>query len=1616
MIKTTSSSQEGKHHLIEKLLERIDKKFPSKTAPLAKAFTRNYYSHAQAEDILEHSFLDLYGAAISHWNLAYTRQKDQHQLRVYNPHTEEHGWQSTHTIVEVVVQDKPFLVDSISMELNRLGLTVHLIIHPVMQISRDCHGVITNIGQEHADEESSHEAILHFEIDRQTSQEKISALENNIKNILTDVASAVEDWPKMRGKLSEVIEKLSDTPPPLDKEDIQEDLEFLRWLDHHNFIFLGFREYSLSPEEEGDILEIVPESGLGILRGQPKETTSHSFAKLPAKVRAIVRKPNLLIITKSNSRATVHRPSYLDYIGIKRFDNDGNVVGEWRFLGLYTSAAYSARLEDIPLIRRKEQYVMKSAGFRPHGHSAKALVNIMETLPRDELFQSTGKELLDMATTILHLQERQRICLIVRRDPFARYMSCQVFIPREHFNTKVRLKIQSILMDSFNAKSIDFSVTLSESILARIYFIVHTEPGVVADFNIAEIESRILDVTHSWEDELHSSLALEFGEEKSNQLYSQYKNAFPASYSEDYPAAVASADIKKIERLDEKNSLAMTMYQPLEVPEGFIRFKLFRKGCPLHLSDILPMLENMGVNVIDERPHKVKPASGKATWVHDLGIQYDKNEQLDSDVMRQQFQDAFYQVWNGHVENDGFNRLVLSAKLSWHDIVILRACYKYLKQTGLTFSQNYVEQALSNHPQIASLLVDLFTVRFDPKLQDVALSRADILTNAIEESLDAVPNLDEDRILRKYFSLIKSFLRTNFFQLDEQNQPKKYVSFKLDPSQLPELPEPRPEYEVFVYSTTMEGIHLRGGKVARGGIRWSDRLEDFRTEIFGLMKTQTVKNAVIVPVGAKGGFVVKRQTSDLDPDELYQEVKSCYCYLIRGLLDISDNFVGGAISSPDNVVRYDEDDPYLVVAADKGTATFSDTANEIAKEYNFWLGDAFASGGSAGYDHKKMGITAKGAWESVKRHFRELNKNIQEEEFTVMGIGSMNGDVFGNGMLLSRKIKLIAAFSHRQIFLDPNPNPEISFQERERLFALPRSSWHDYDKSLISEGGGVYERSAKIINLSPEAQRAYDISEAALTPNELLQALLKAPVDLIWNGGIGTFVKAHNESHADAGDRANDPIRVNANDLRCKAIGEGGNLGLTANARIEYALSGGHINTDFIDNAGGVDCSDHEVNIKILLQGVLSDGDLNEKQRNTLLSKMEDEVSALVLSSNYQQTQTLSMEEKKSASSLNEHMRFIKSLEKSGRLERDTWNLPNEEAIASRRASNKGLTRPELSVLLAYSKIDFFEQISNSDVCDDPFLINELHDYFPTPIVENYASRLLSHRLKKEIIATFVTNNLINRMGFTFPYRTIERTGATAPDVTRAYIATRNAFKLPMLWKEIESLDNIVSSDVQINMLYETRKLAARSIQWFLRNRKQPLNIETAINDFSQGVKQLQINAESLLDENELSKLHEKVSLYTEQGVPLVLAQQVAQLPQLFSSLDITEVSTTLDKDVLSVGRLYFLLGDHLDLNWLREKIIALPEDRHWPTLARSALRDDLYRLHRTLTREALLLSSSNQTPEDMLAQWLSANTVTVERYLQQAENFKSCESNDLPMLSVAINEARKLIQTTGRS
>jgi len=1361
-------------------------------------------------------------------------------------------------------------------------------------------------------------------------------------------------------------------------------------------------------EEGEDVLRAVPGSGLGILR--EKEGTSASFAVLPPEVRRRAREKHLLNLTKANSRATVHRPVYLDYVGVKRFDDAGEVAGERRFLGLYTHTAYRVTPWEIPVLRRKATRVLERSALLPGSHDHKALVEILETYPRDALFQISEDELLEIAMGILHLGERRRVRLFVRHDVFGRFVSCLVFLPRDRFNTENRRKVQEILQEAFGGVSVDYETHVSASVLSRLHFVIYTEPGRAVDYDAAAIEARLAAATRDWADDFREALAAQLGEERAGPLHEKYGEAFPGAYREDFPARQAVLDVNRMEKLGPDGDLAMSLYLPHASAHDHLAFKLLRFARPIVLSDVLPLLEKMGVKVTDERPYEVRPREGPPVWIYDFGLQHEEGAEFQADDVRETFQDAFARVWRGDAESDGFNRLVLGARLTAREITVLRAIAKYLRQAGSTFSQNYMEDALAAHPAIARRLVELFRLRLDP----AGSADTRTLEQEIEAAIDEVASLDEDRILRGFLRVVRAVLRTNYFQTDADGQAKPYLSLKLDPELIPDLPEPRPLVEVLVYSPQVEAVHLRAGKVARGGIRWSDRREDFRTEVLGLMKAQTVKNAVIVPTGAKGGFVVKRPPLGATREELQAEVVECYRTFMRGLLDVTDTIAAGEVVPPPDVVRHDGDDPYFVVAADKGTATFSDLANAISEEYGFWLGDAFASGGSAGYDHKAMGITARGAWESVKRHFRELGLDLDGADFTAVGIGDMSGDVFGNGMLLSRRLELLGAFDHRHVFLDPDPDPEASFAERKRLFELPGSSWADYESKLISKGGGVFPRTAKSIELSPEVREALGVEAQSLTPNDLIRALLCAPVDLLWNGGIGTYVKARDERHADVGDKANDAVRVDAEELRARVVGEGGNLGFTQRARIAYALGGGRIFMDAIDNSAGVDCSDHEVNIKILLDTIVADGDLTEKQRNELLAEMTDEVAELVLRDNYEQAKAISTSAAQAASMLEVHERYIRDLEQTGTLHRELEALPSDETLADRKAAGGGLVAPEFAILLSYTKNALAEELLASDLPEDPNFAGVLARYFPTLLRERFAEQLLRHPLRREIVVTQAVNDLVNHAGTTFAFRLMDETGASAADVVRAYNATCQLFGLRDLWAEVEALDGRVPAAAQVAMLLKARILLERSTRWLLRNRRRPLDIAETVARYAESTSACADRLAALLDPAELAAAQAHAEELASAGVPQQLADRVAFVEALVPTLDVAEIAASSGLEVTSVAEVYFALGARLDLHWLRDRIVALPRDTRWEAMARAALRDDVYAEQAALTAEIVRAGADGLGARERIDAWAARNADAVERCLHVLGDIKAGGADDLARLSVAVREIRNLTQSSG--
>ncbi len=1590
---------------LDQILALVREKLPAEARGPVEAFVRAYYRQVDPEDLAERAPADLYGAALSHWNFARRRAPGQARVRVFNPSVQEHGWESTHTIVEIVNDDMPFLVSSVTMEVNRHGLTLHLIVHPTMRVNRQ--------GAEHAltgvlpDDSPAglRESFMHIEVDRITEPPSMEALAVDLERVLADVRTGVEDWKKMIAKVRELVADLERRPPPIGQLDLAEARAFLAWLADNHFTFLGYRCHDLVVKDGDDALAVVPGSGLGILREQPGDEIATSFSQLPPQVRAYARVKDLLVLTKSNSRSTVHRPGYLDYIGVKRYDDRGEVCGEHRFLGLYTHVAYHARPADIPLLRRKVTNVQARAGFVPGGHAWKTLESILDTYPRDELFQISEDELFDIALGILHLGERQRFRLFVRRDPFERFLTCLIYAPRETYTTDLRKKWQAILMKAFNGTSSDFNAFLSESVLARIMITVRTTPGQVPGYDVRALEGQLAAAARRWEDELREALVEAASEARGNELYRRFGAAFPAAYREDVPARNAVPDCELLAKTAAGGGLGMNLYEPLEAAPGGLRFKLVHKGGPVSLSDSLPMLERMGLRALEERPYRVSPEGGDAIWIHDFGLVAGDAE-IDIDAVGAIFEETFGRVFAGEVESDDFNRLVLASRLSADEIVVLRAYAKYLRQTGFPLSQGFIEQTLAANPVIARMLVNLFKLRLDPDKADDAGAAAQV--SAIGQALDRVANLSEDRVLRQVLALVLATTRTNYWRRDADGRRRTLLSFKFDPSQVPGLPEPKPMFEIFVYSTRFEGVHLRGGKVARGGLRWSDRPEDFRTEVLGLVKAQMVKNTVIVPVGSKGGFVLKRAPPAADREAYLKEGVACYKDYLRGLLDLTDNLVGGAVAPPPQVRRLDADDPYLVVAADKGTATFSDDANQVSKEYGFWLGDAFASGGSAGYDHKAMGITARGAWESVKRHFRELGIDTQTTDFTVVGIGDMSGDVFGNGMLASKHIRLAAAFDHRHVFIDPDPDAASSWAERKRLFGLPRSSWGDYNAMLISQGGGVWPRAAKSISISPEARRALGIEAESLAPNELINAILKAPVDLVYNGGIGTYVKSSKESHADVGDRANDAIRVNGVELGCKVVAEGGNLGCTQLGRIEYALKGGRIFTDAIDNSAGVDTSDHEVNIKILLGLVIADGELTEKQRNTLLAQMTDQVAALVLRDNYFQTQSLSIGGRIAPQLLDQQQRFIQFLEKSGRLNRALEFLPPDEEIAERRAKKVGLTAPERAVLLAYSKMWLKDEFLASALPEDEWIATALGRYFPQALREAYAGVMPRHPLKREIIATHVVNSMVNRVGSTFIHRTMETTGAKPDEIVRACLLTREVFGYVPLWQSIEALDNKVADSIQADMLIEAGRLIVRASAWFLRSRRLAEPMEQTIERFQPGVEALHAYLLQLLDAPARSQLDIAVVRWTQAGVPQEIALRVAALDTLYAALDIVEIAESSQRPVETVAGVYFQLSSKLGLAWLRDRISKLPGDSHWQTLAKGSMRDDLAGLQRTLAGNVLANGPDND-PRALVAAWEARSRETMERASRLLGELRAAPAPDLAMLSVGLRELRNL-------
>lgn len=1609
--------EKGKDLIIESVQEKILQNLQGEQAKLCAEFAKQFYSTVSLEDLLDWNIDDLFGAIVNFWNLIRKREPNEIKIRIYNPDFERYGWQTTHTVVEIICKDMPFLVDSIRLVVNRMGLQAHLIIHMGgIWLKRDENDEIVQIYEksETFPKGVTVDAPIFLEIDRQTDPHILDELYKNFQKVLEDNRKVVEDWSPMREKVSEIIDELSKSPVNLDKEEVAEAINFLTWIKDHHFTFLGVRDYTLVTKDKEKVLQSIPETGLGVLRQEASQSSTRSLSTMTVEARELTLSPKVLVLSKTNTLASVHRDAYTDYIGVKRFNEKGEVIGERRIIGLYTSAAYNTNPKHIPLLRHKVATIMKKSSLNPRSHAGKVLLNILATLPRDDLIQGTEEELLEIALGIFHLQERKRIRMFARMDIYHRFISCLVYVPRDRFNTELRQAIQTILKDSFNADEITFSTRFSESVLARIHFMIRLNPHdrLQADFNFKDIEKKIIEVGRSWTDDLQEYLYDEFGEEKGNQLFAKYKTAFPKDYMANFSARIAVADIKYIEILSDSLPLGMNFYHPLEEHSNHFRLKIYQHDIIIPLSEVLPIVENLGLRAITERPYQIKFHDGTVTWVNDFALNYPHEQEFVFEEIRERFQNAFTKIWFGEAENDGFNQLVLKACLDWREVSVLRMYAKYFRQMGFKFSQEYIISALNNNPLLATKLLNLFEISFNPDLDGKREDKKTVLTNSILKDLDAVDNLDEDRIIRQYVQAINATLRTNYYQYDANGKTKSYISIKLDSKKIAGMPKPYPMFEIFVYSAKMEGVHLRGGKVARGGLRWSDRKEDFRTEVLGLMKAQHVKNAIIVPSGAKGGFVVKQPLVTASREELQAQGIDCYKTFIRGLLDITDNYLNQEITKPQRVVCYDEDDPYLVVAADKGTATFSDIANQISLEYEFWLGDAFASGGSMGYDHKKMGITARGAWESVKQHCYALGIG-EDEDITVVGIGDMSGDVFGNGMLLSKHIKLVAAFNHMHIFIDPNPDPLKSYKERERLFHLPRSMWSDYDKKLISKGGGVFNRSAKSISVSPEMKKLLNIKSTHIEPNELVKAILKAKVDLLWSAGIGTFIKSEAESSLEVGDRGNDAIRINGNQLRCRMVGEGGNLGFTQLARVEYALNSGRIYTDFIDNSAGVSCSDKEVNIKILLNMVVRQGDLTFKQRNTLLTEMTDDIAKIVLRENYLQTKAIDLIENQATRSMDLQSRYINELVKVGILDRELEFLPSEKELMERKLADKGLTSPEIAILLGYSKIHLKEEILKSEVPEDPALKQVLIEALPVQLKDKFAEQLQQHPLKREIIATRLSNLIVNEMGFTFIYRLQDETGAPVSAVVRAYAITRHLFDMDQIWGQIESLGNKITAKQQNELMRIYVRLLRRVSRWFLRSHRTGLDITQTIARYKAGVMELKKALPKMYGREDLAKYEESYNLYLKMGSTKFLAHELAISPGLFNAMDIIEIADEQKIKTNKAAEFYFGIGELLDLVWIRNQIIIFPTENHWEALSREALRDELDWQQRQLTACILCFDHKNSDFYDCYNNWKEKHLALIERWKHVVANLKATGTLNTTAFFVAIRELLDLTQTT---
>ncbi len=1580
-------------------------------------FVNLFYLQNQGRDFVNYSIDELHNSALSSFKF-FSEKNLIFKVRIYNPSEKSDGFESIHTFLEVVSDDMPFLVDSIVDHLNKIGVTIKNIVHPIYAVSRDSKGKLLEVDVK----DSKHESVIQLHLNKITASSDLEMLQSDIAKIIETLVLVVGDWKKMIEVAEKAKSQVENAKKIIkDQKEIGEIKEFISWMTTGNFILLGAKEFNIKDTGKGSyVLEEVKNSSLGVFASTYQDVIPEVLNSSVEEVCDAVKNPYVIEILKSRYKSRIHKITNAERVRVQKISDEGKVVGEYRFLGLFTSMAYSHTPSNIPLVKNKIAKVIEDSGYIPGSHNHKDLVSVLESYPRDELFQTNAHDLLRIATGIVAICGRSQVRFFPRKDKYNRFVSCLIFTPRDRSNSELREKIKNYLADSYQGEVADSFVEINDSKLTRFHVIIRTDNGIPS-VDTLKVERDIANMTRIWSDDLRESIAAKFENEKSIALFAKYQNAFSVSYINRFDSKRAAIDISRVEECLDKNSIVFNLYRSAEnlAPE-VTELKIYNPQKELILSEMMPVLESFGFNVIQEHTYVVNPESedrrepSKKVWVHYFLLNLSKQGDQFSEKIKINFEKAISLIWNKTAEVSMLNRLVVSADLDWKQIYMLRAYSKYIHQTGFRYSQSYVADVLVKYRDLTKLLVEMFEVKFNPSLKlDITQrqKRVEEITHEISLGLNQVKDLVDDATIKKFLSVITATLRTNYYQTAKEGGFKGYVSFKFDCKKVLDLPLPLPYAEIFVYSSTMEGVHLRGGRVARGGLRWSDRHEDFRTEVLGLMKAQMTKNAVIVPVGSKGGFVVKKPTAGLSRDEVLKDGVSSYQTFLRGLLDVTDNVVEGKIIHPQNVVMHDAADPYLVVAADKGTATFSDIANGISAEYNFWLGDAFASGGSVGYDHKKMGITAKGGWVSVMRHFREMGHDTQTQDFTCVGIGDLAGDVFGNGMLLSKHIKLVAAFNHMHIFFDPNPDAAKSFEERVRMFNLPRSSWTDYDKSLISKGGGIFERSAKSIQISEEVKAILAIDADELEPNELIKAILKAPVDLLWNGGIGTYVKAMDESHQEVGDRANDNLRINGSDLRCKVVGEGGNLGFTQKGRIEYALKGGRINTDAMDNSAGVDCSDHEVNIKIALIQAMRSNKITLEERNVVLEKMTDEVSHLVLSDNRLQTQAISIAASQGISSIGNQSQFLDRLEKSGLLNRKIEFLPSKKEIEKRQSDKIGLTRPELCVMLAYSKMDIYNALLTSDLLKDKYFESELLSYFPKMMQEKFSEEVLNHQLRNEIIATQITNFVVNRAGITFVNQLCQESGFGISDVVKSFIIACDSFRLREIWQEVENLDGKVDPQIQSQMFLASSKLIERSTLWLLRNQSKG-EIAPIVTRFRKNADELLTVLSDVLAKASRDSFERKIDKYCLNNVDRKLSEKIASLDPLASVFDIAEISSDSKSDIKTIAKIYFAVGNRFSLKWLRTKVSAVNYDNHWQRLSSKTILEDLYTYQMKIAKSIVEAASKDNksSPDFCLENWVNKSEFLVERFDNFIAELKDQNNPDLSVFIVALNRLKPLV------